>query len=114
MIANDDENWHYLTVKSLSRLLRGITSNNKGDFYCLIFFFIYIEQKKHLKNMKKVCKDHDYYYVKLPKEDKKISKYNPGEKSSKVPYIVYADLECMFEKLDTCQNDPKKYFAEKS
>ena len=64
--------------------------------------------------MKKVCKDYDYCYVKLLKEDKKISKYKPGEKSSKVPYIVYADLECMFEKLDTCQNDTKNSFTEKS
>ena len=28
-------NWHYLAVKSLSRLLRGIKSNHVGDFYCL-------------------------------------------------------------------------------
>ena len=33
MISNG-EKWHYLTVKNLSRLLRGITSNHDGDFYC--------------------------------------------------------------------------------
>ena len=49
----------------------------------------------------------------MPKEDKKILKYNPGEKPLKVPFIVYSDLECMFEKLDTCQNDPKNFFTEK-
>ena len=37
MISNG-ENWHYLAVKSLSRLLRGITSNHDGDYYCLILF----------------------------------------------------------------------------
>ena len=37
MISNG-ENWHYLTVKNLSRLLRGITSNHDGDFYCLNCF----------------------------------------------------------------------------
>ena len=26
-------------------------------------------------------------------EDNKILKYNPGEKSLKVPFIIYADLE---------------------
>ena len=34
MITDDGENWHYLAVKSLSRLLRGLTSNHDGDFYC--------------------------------------------------------------------------------
>ena len=49
----------------------------------------------------------------MSKENKKILKNNPGEKSLKVSFIVYADLERMFQKLDTCQNDPKKYFTEK-
>ena len=29
----------------------------------------------------------------MPNEDNKILKYNPGEKSLKVPFIIYADLE---------------------
>ena len=34
LIINDGTKWHYLAVKSLSPLLRGITSNHNGDFYC--------------------------------------------------------------------------------
>ena len=34
MITNC-EKWHYLVVKSLSGLLKGITSNHNADFYCL-------------------------------------------------------------------------------
>ena len=33
--AKSEERWHYLAVKKLSALLRGITSKNDGDFYCL-------------------------------------------------------------------------------
>ena len=40
MISNC-ENWHYLAVKSLSRLLRGITSNHNSDCYCLNCFHSY-------------------------------------------------------------------------
>ena len=29
------DNWHYLAIKNISGLLRGITSNHNGDFYCL-------------------------------------------------------------------------------
>ena len=36
MIPNEEkEGWHYLAVKKLSTLLRGITSIHHGDFYCL-------------------------------------------------------------------------------
>ena len=44
---------------------------------------------------------------------KKILKYNPGEKSLKVPFVVYPNLECLLRKTDTCKNDPKKSSTEK-
>ena len=50
MISNG-ENWHYLVVKKLSGLLRGITSNNKEDFYCLNCFCAYSTRNK-LKEQK--------------------------------------------------------------
>ena len=109
---NGVKNWHYLTVKSISRLLRGITSNHDGDFYCLNCFHSYTTEKK-LKKHQKICKDHDFCHVKMPNENNKILKYNPGEKSLKVPFIIYADLECLLQKIDTCQNNPEKSYTEK-
>ena len=51
MIA-DAKKWHYLAVKKLSVLLRGITSNHVGDFYCLNCFHSY-STENNLKNMKR-------------------------------------------------------------
>ena len=53
MISNG-ENWHYLVVKKLSGLLRGITSNHKEDFYCLNCFCAYSTRNK-LEEHKKIC-----------------------------------------------------------
>ena len=44
---------------------------------------------------------------------KKILKYNSGEKSIKIPHSIYADLECLIKKIDTCQNDKEKSYTEK-
>ena len=38
MITDDGENWHYLWVKKLFALLRGISSNHNGDVYCMNCF----------------------------------------------------------------------------
>ena len=51
MIIDGTTNWHYLAIKNLSGLLRGITSNHNGDFYCLNCLYS-IERKVNLKNMK--------------------------------------------------------------
>ena len=47
-------------------------------------------------------------HVEMPNEDNKIIKYNQGEKSIRSPFIIYADLECLLEKIDTCHNNPEK------
>ena len=78
-------------------ILRGVSGNNNGDFYCLNCFRAYTTENK-LETHEKVCENHDYCYVEMPKEDNKILKYNQGQKSMKVPVIIYADLECLLEK----------------
>ena len=54
-MITDGKKWHYLTVKSLSALLKGITSNLKGDFYCLNGFHSWSTKEK-LKKHEKACK----------------------------------------------------------
>ena len=44
----------------------------------------------------------------MPTKDNNIIKYNHGEKSMKLPFLIYADLECLLEKMITCQNNPNK------
>ena len=55
MISNREKQWNYLAVKKLSALLRGITSKNKGDFYCLNCFHSF-RTKKNLNHVKKYVK----------------------------------------------------------
>ena len=106
MISNG-ENWHYLVVKSLSELLTGITSNHKEDFYCLNCFQLY-RTKNKLEAHKKICENRDYCRVEMPTKDNNVIKYNHGEKSIKLPFVVYADLECLLEKMNTCYNNPEE------
>ena len=34
-------------------------------------------------------------------------KFNQYQKSDKTPFITYADLECIIEKIDGCKNNPE-------
>ena len=104
LMISDNQRWHYLVVKNLSGLLRGITSNHKEDFYCLNCFHSYSKLESH----KKICENHDYCHVEMPTKDNNIIKYNHGEKSMQVPFIIYADLESLLEKMTTCINNPNE------
>ena len=107
LMITDGEQWHYLAVKELSVLLRGRTSNDFEDFYCLNCLHSFRTENK-LKKHENICKNYDYCYIEMPKENNKLSKYNNGEKSMKVSFIIYADLESSLEKINTCYDTPKK------
>ena len=106
MITNGD-NWHYLVVKSLFGLLNGITSNHKEDLYCLNCVWSYTTKYK-LEEHKKICENNKYCRVEMPNEDNKIIKHNQGEKSMKHPSIIYADLECILEEMNTYHSNPEE------
>ena len=44
----------------------------------------------------------------MPTKDNNTIKYNHGEKSIKLPFVVYADLKCLLEKISTCYSNPEK------
>ena len=104
MISNG-QNWHYLVVKNLPVLLSGITSTHKEDFYCLNCFHSYRTENK-LEAHKKIFENHDYCHIEMPTKNNNTIKYNHGEKSMKLPFVIYADLECFLEKRSTCINNP--------
>ena len=55
MIPNTEkEGWHYLAVKKLSTLFRGITSKHHGGFYCLNCLYCFRIENK-LKSQEKLC-----------------------------------------------------------
>ena len=86
MISNR-EKWHYLTVKKLSALLRGITSKNNGDFYCLNFLNSF-RTKNKLESHKGVCENKEFYNVVMPSEYTKILEFNQYQKSDKATFII--------------------------
>ena len=112
LMITHGEKWHYLTVKNLPGLLRGVTSTHHGDFYCLNCFRSY-RTINTFELHKKICENHDYCRVEMPTKDNNIIKYNQGEKSIKMPFTIYADLECLLEKMSTCINNLNESSATK-
>ena len=107
MIENDEGNWHYLAITTISGLLRGITLRNNGNFYCLNCFHSYSTENK-LRKHEKICCDHKFCFLKMPDPDNNILKSKPGKKSLKHAFVVYADLECLLLKINTCDSNPNK------
>ena len=105
-MITDGTKWHYLAVKTLSGLLRRITGNNHGDFYCLNCLHSHTT-KNRLKKHQKIRENHEYCNLEMPKKGN-VLKYISGNKSIMTPFVIYADLGSVLEKISGCENDPEK------
>ena len=45
-----------------------------------------------------MCENNKYCKIEMPTEKNHIIKYNQSDKSLKLPFIIYADLECILNK----------------
>ena len=43
----------------------------------------------------------------MPSENTKILAFNQYQNFDKAPFTIYADLECIIEKIDRCKNNPE-------
>ena len=69
---------------------------------CLHFF----RTENKLKSHEKVCKNKDFCGIVMPSEKDNILEFNQYIKSNKMPYIIYADIKSLIEKIDGCANSP--------
>ena len=68
----------------------------------LKLLYPYTTEKK-LRKHERICNDRDFRHLKM---------YVSGEKSLKVPFIIYADLECLLRKINICSSNPEKSYTE--
>ena len=47
----------------------------------------------------------------MPDPKKNILESEPGKKSLKHAFVIYADLECLLFKINTCNNNPNKSYT---
>ena len=67
MITDGKCTWHYIAIKSIPALLKGVSSKHNGDFYCLKCFNSY-RTKRKLDDHEKLCGNNDFSAIKMPEE----------------------------------------------
>ena len=81
--------WHYLAVEKLSALLRGIMSQQVGDFYCLNCLHLFRIKNK----LRKVCENKDFCGVTTQRLPKKLRYYSLiNTKNLKRHYLLFLQI----------------------
>lgn len=123
LITDDEGNSHYCFIKNLSRLVSSQRSKHNGQTHicdgCLQFFPTPERLKLHLEH------DCNFICTKLPTHDLKKNKLGemvPGnllkftnfEKQLSVPFVIYADFECILKPIHNTQPSDESSFTLKT
>jgi len=111
MISNGVDH-HFCWIKSMSALLAKQRGKEHARYYCDYCLHGFFRENLLLKHVD-LCKRFGVQLTVLPNEENKYMKYKEISKELKVPFVVYADFECILEDIDCCQNNSNKSFTDK-
>ena len=63
----------------------------------LLSFFC---NRTKLQSHKRVCENKEFCNIIMPSEDTKMLELSQYQKPDKAPFIIYADLDCILEKIN--------------
>ena len=92
--------------KNIIGIMKKNYIKNNGNFCCLNCLYSY-RTKNTPESHKSVCENKVLCNENMPFEDTKILEFNQYQKSDKAPFIIYADIECIIEKIDGCKTIPE-------
>lgn len=96
--------YHYVWIKSMSRLLSSqLSKANIKSYHCERCLQIFYNEKR-LEVHENDCKNMNSCRINLPDSKNNILKFEDYKKSEKVPFVIYADFECLLEPTENANN----------
>jgi hypothetical protein len=95
LLIEDGENFHYVWIKDLSRLLHDINLNGSKKYFCVYCFSHFMSQQaldKHAED----CVINKPTRAVLPEAGTKLQFQN-NRNETMIPFIIYADFESVLE-----------------
>ena len=101
----DGEKRHYTTIKFISRLLSKLNGKTRRAYHfgmnCFNGFRTASARDKHYE----YCSSNGHVKVKMPTEKEKRLKFHDGQYQFMLPFMLYADFECILKPVDERNRD---------
>ena len=105
MLIIDQNNKHYVAIKSLRRLLSRQNSKDKESQHFCINCLQGFREKKSRDEHLVYCRNNEAVRIEMPNR-KAIVKYSDDQYQFKVPLMMHADFELILEPIQGASNNP--------
>lgn len=92
--------YHFVWIKHLSRLLYSQLSNTKHKHWLCDRCLNYFKSELCLSKHKEYCYVQNNTRMQFPNEQNKYLEFKNYQYQERVPFVVYADVECILEKIE--------------
>ena len=113
LLMTKDENKHYVLIKDFNKFMYKQSKHKERKHFCMYCLQCFSSEKV-LNNHKDNCiQVNGTQAVKMPTKDNNILKFNNFHKQQAAPFVIYADIEAITEKISGCKpNNDKSYTEE--
>ncbi|XP_059221314.1 uncharacterized protein LOC131995971 isoform X1 [Stomoxys calcitrans] len=103
LLIEEDDKFHYIWIKNISRLLRSSITKNKNRIHFCNTCLTHVSSSSRLEKHKRECKK---MVTTMPSDKDKILKFKNFKHKLDIPFSIYADFECILQPLEI-QNSSK-------
>jgi hypothetical protein len=113
LLISKDLNSHYVLIKDMSRLLAHLSNNNEARYFCFNCLHGCSSQAILDRHIEDGCHDSAPAKLKLPEEEKAHIKFKNYKNKLMVPFVIYADFECLTTQIQGCPTDSEESYTNK-
>ncbi|XP_025072959.1 LOW QUALITY PROTEIN: uncharacterized protein LOC112552260, partial [Pogonomyrmex barbatus] len=105
----DDNAGHFAYIKDLSRLVSSQLSKKEHKKYFCDRCLHYFSSSERLQPHTTDCEKMNDCAIRLPSEDDKWLEFKNHTNKERLPFIVYADLECVLRRTEPAEREDASY-----
>lgn len=110
LLIQNKNGGHYTWIRNFSRLFGNPSKNYKARYYCTHCLFANYDSKAKMNEHMIDCEgpERAACRIEMPEEGKNTLKFVNEHKKMPVPYVIYADFECIIQKVPHAIPSPEK------
>ena len=113
LLITEGKTKHYVLIKDFNKLMYNQTKHETRKHFCMYCLQCFSSERV-LNNHKENCIQlNGTQAVKMPTKDNSILKFNNYHKQQPTPFVIYADIEALLQKVERGQPDSNESYTER-
>ena len=113
LLITEGTKTHYVLIKDFNKLMYNQTKHKERKHFCMHCLQCFSSERV-LNNHKGNCIQlNGTQAVKMPTKDNSILKFNNYHKQQPTPFVIYADIEALLQKVERGQPDSNESYTER-